>query len=73
MAISTIGNVAVFTCTALGGPDNVYTWTRLSDGAVVANQTILRVMVESACDGSVYQCRAENAAGRISSNATLYG
>ena len=66
-------NFAVLNCTALGGPDNVYIWTRLSDGIVVANTSVLRVMVKSAHDGSIYQCTIRNNAGNISSNATLNG
>ena len=73
MVNSVIGDEVDLRCTALGGPDNVYSWTRLSDGTVVANQTMLRVMVESAYDGSIYRCRVENAAGSVSRDITLYG
>ena len=73
MMSASIDDTVVFQCGALGGPDNVYSWTRLSDGSVVANQTVLRVMVKSAHDGSVYQCRVENAAGSATENITLYG
>ena len=64
---------AVFNCTALGGPSNVYTWTRLSDGVVVSNVPVLNFTVESAFDGSIYQCSVENNAGKISSEVTLNG
>ena len=73
MENSTFNMTAIFTCTAFGGPDNVYTWTRLSDGDVVANTTVLKFMVENAYDGSIYQCTVKNPAGNISGNVTLNG
>ena len=70
---ATIGDTVIFQCGALGGPDNVYSWTRLSDGTVVANQTVLTITADNAYDGSIYQCRVENAAGNVSKSITLYG
>ena len=71
--ISSIGLCVVFNCTVLGGPTNVYMWTRLSGGVVVSNTPVLNFTVESAFDGSIYQCSVENNAGNISSEVTLNG
>ena len=62
-----------FTCMALGGPGNNFTWTRLSDGQVLTNDSVLVIVVESATDGSEYECLVENNAGRENETATLRG
>ena len=68
-----VGSTAVFSCTAFGGPDNVFTWIRLSDGVTVANIPVLTVLVGNAYDGSTYRCRVMNPAGNISKDITLNG
>ena len=62
-----------FTCLALGGPGNNFTWTRLSDGQVLTNDLALEILVEDASDGSEYECLVENNAGRENETASLRG
>ena len=62
-----------FTCTALGGPGNNFTWFRISDGAVVASEPVLQIAVENASVGSDYQCLVENEAGNDTAVVTLNG
>ena len=62
-----------FTCMALGGPGNNFTWTRLFDGQVLTNNPVLEILVEDANDGSDYECLVENDAGMENENATLRG
>ena len=73
MANSNISGRVTFQCANRGGPGNVYTWTRLSDGVIVSNMSLLNFIVESAFDGSIYQCTVQNAAGNVSSEVTLNG
>ena len=62
-----------FTCTALGGPGNNFTWFRISDGAVVASEPVFQIAVEDAFIGSDYQCLVENEAGNDTAVVTLNG
>ena len=62
-----------FTCTALGGPGNNFTWFRISDGAVVASEPVFQIAVEDAFVGSDYQCLVENEAGNDNAVVTLNG
>ena len=65
--------VVNFTCFALGGPGNNFTWFNASDGAVVASEPMLQIAVEDAFVGSDYQCLVENEAGNDSTVVTLNG
>jgi len=65
--------VVTFTCSAMGGPGNSFTWVRLSDGVTVSNESQLEINVASAFDGSAYECTVENNAGNGSASVTLYG
>ena len=65
--------MAEFTCSALGGPGNVFTWFRMYDNVVVASEPMLQIAVEDAFDGSTYQCLVENDAGSDIIVATLNG
>ena len=65
--------VVNFTCSALGGPGNNFTWFRISGGAVVASEPVLQIAVEDAFGGSDYQCLVENEAGNDTTVVTLNG
>ena len=62
-----------FDCSAMGGPGNNFTWIRASDGAVVANVSVLQIAVEDAFDGSDYLCFVINDAGNDAGFVTLNG
>ena len=62
-----------FTCSALGGPGNNFTWIRMSDGAEVARRSVLQIAVEDAFDGSDYHCLVINDAGNDTDFVTLNG
>ena len=71
---SFLGDTQTFTCSAMGGPGNTFSWTRLSDGVTVGNMSSLTVSVEGANDrGGLYQCEVTNLAGNDSSTITLNG
>ena len=67
------GIMAEFTCSALGGPGNVFTWFRMYDNVVVESEPMLQIAVEDAFDGNNYQCLVENDAGSDTIVATLNG
>ena len=67
------GMVAKFTCSAEGGPNNIFTWTRTFGDVTVAMDSVLTVNIMSAMDGSDYECLVENAAGDESAVVTLNG
>ena len=62
-----------FTCSALGGPGNNFTWIRMSDRAVVTRGSVLQIAVEDAFDGSDYWCLTINDAGNDTDIVTLNG
>ncbi len=67
------GDSVAFTCSALGGPRNMFLWTRLYNSFVVGNMSSLTVNVSSATDGGQYRCNVTNLAGNDSDTATLNG
>ena len=64
---------AAFNCSALGSPDNVFYWIRLSDGEIVANGSELTLVDIEASDGGVYRCVVQNIAGFGFETVTLNG
>ena len=66
------GDTLILTCTASGGPDNTFRWSK--DGGDIAESTngILNITV-AATDGGVYECVVNNTAGYSSANITIYG
>ena len=70
---SSQGSNVTFTCTAMGGPGNMFSWTRLYDNIPVGNMSSLTVSVEGADDGGMYRCLVTNPAGNDSDTVTLNG
>ena len=64
---------ATFTCMALGSPNNVFSWIRVSDNTVVANGSELVLLDIMASDGGEYLCLVQNAGGAGSETVTLNG
>ena len=62
-----------FVCSAEGGPRNMFSWTRPSDGAVISNSSELEIEVANASVGGTYQCTVENTAGNDSGTVLLNG
>ena len=65
------------TCSAEGGPDNEFTWTKLdyNDSSVevlFGNSELVLDMINGSY-GGVYLCTVENMAGNDSANATVNG
>ena len=73
IAVESIGNDAIFTCGALGGPGNQFQC--LKNDVVLVNETqpILRISVNSGSrDGGDYTCVVTNAAGNGSDTVSVY-
>ena len=74
LAINADRNTTVeFVCSAWGGPGNNFTWTKVSDGAVVTSGSVLQIAVEDAFDGGDYRCLVVNDAGSDADLVTLNG
>ena len=61
------------TCSAEGGPNNVFEWRQ--NGVVISetNDPILSFPMVTGSDGGVYQCTVTNAAGNDNNIATIIG
>ena len=73
------GTVITFNCSAEGGPNNTYYWTR--DNSDISNLSRLDILSEKSAlvlesingtDGGLYTCIAVNEAGYDNSTVTLY-
>ncbi len=67
------GDSVTFACSALGGPGNRFSWTRLHDSMMVGSMSSLTVNVSGATDGGQYRCDVTNLAGNDSETTTLNG
>ena len=65
--------IATFTCMALGGPGNMFSWTKVRDDRNITNDSELMLVDIMASDGGVYQCTVENLAGSENDTVTLNG
>ncbi len=63
----------MFTCSANGGPGNMFSWIRTFDNVTVGNTSNLTISVSGAADGGQYMCEVSNLAGKDSANVTLNG
>lgn len=68
-----IGERIELTCNALGSADNTFTWTRVLDGEMVGNESMINVTIGSGAEGGEYECRVRNDAGMDAVNLTING
>ena len=64
---------AVFNCSALGGPDNQFTWTYLNTGDIVSNESDLIIEMATLNNAGEYECTVSNSAGSESVTTDLNG
>ena len=64
------GGNATFVCSAMGGPENSYTWMLNED--TIGNESTLAVRDIDASSGGHYTCMVSNAAGTDSASITLF-
>ena len=67
----TPSNIVVLTCSARGGPDNVFQWQKNGADLPGKNQTTLQLTDIDATDGGEYTCVVSNAAGSSSISTTI--
>ena len=65
------GDNVTLTCSARGGPDNMFQWQRNGTDLPGEDQTTLQLTDIDATDGGVYTCVVSNAAGNSSMSATI--
>ena len=63
----------LLTCTASGGPNNMFYWFK--DDVYLDGSTdgILNITDVTADDGGLYECVVNNTAGNSSADITIYG
>ena len=66
------GENVTLTCSARGGPDNMFQWKKNGTDLPGENQTTLQLTDIDATDGGEYTCVVSNAAGNDSTNVMLY-
>ena len=67
------GDTLILNCTASGGPNNTFRWSK--DGGDIAGSTdgILNIADVTTTDGGSYECVVNNTASNSSANITIYG
>ena len=66
-----LGDNVTFTCSALGGPDNLFQWQKEGECLPSESLSTLTLTNVDAMDGGLYTCVVTNAAGNDSSDITL--
>ena len=66
------GDNVTLTCSASGGPNNVFQWQKDGADLLGENQFTLQLTDVNATDGGEYTCVVSNAAGNDSTSTTLY-
>ena len=69
--VLSLGNNVTFTCTAQGGPNNMFQWQKDGQELFGESQSTLTLTTVNATDGGLYTCAVTNAAGNDSSDITL--
>ena len=59
-------------CSAGGGPNNMFEWSKQGTG-VVSNNSVLEFPMITGTDVAVYECTVSNAAGSDMTSALLIG
>ncbi|XP_065904155.1 cell adhesion molecule DSCAML1-like isoform X2 [Dysidea avara] len=67
--LTTVNSTVEITCTAQGGPNNLFEWRR--QGVVISNDSVLSIPMVTGSDGGVYQCIVSNAAGSDTATTTV--
>ena len=71
-AVVNYGEPLTLNCTASGGSDNMFQWSK--DGSSLSvNNNILEISTITAIDGGSYECTVNNTAGISSATITVHG
>ena len=68
------GDQLELNCSSEGGPDLVYSWSRVNDFSIdtVTNTSILTISDLTTVDGGDYTCTVTNDAGSSNTTVTVY-
>ena len=69
---TTFNSTVIITCSAEGGPNNMFEWSKQGN-EVASNNSVLEFQMITGSDGAVYECTVSNAAGNETRNVTLTG
>ena len=61
------------TCTAEGGPDNMFEWRRQGMAPVISSNSVLELTMITGSDGGIYECTVTNNAGSDTANTSVTG
>ena len=67
--LTSFSSTVSITCTAQGGPDNMFVWRR--QGMIVSNSSVLELTMITGSDGGVYECTVTNDAGSDTASTTV--
>ena len=67
------GDTLILTCTASGGPSNMFRWVKDGDDITGSTNSMLNITDVTADDGGLYQCVVNNEAGNSSADINIYG
>ena len=67
------GDNLLLTCTASGGPSNMFHWVKDGDDITGSTDSMLNLIDVTADDGGLYECVVNNEAGNSSADITIYG
>ena len=70
--LASFNSTVNITCSAGGGPNNMFEWSKQGAG-VVSNNSVLEFSMITGTDGAVYECTVTNAAGSDMASALLIG
>ena len=63
----------LLTCTASGGPNNMFYWFKGDMYLDGSTDAIVNITDVTADDGGLYECVVNNTAGNSSADITIYG
>ena len=69
--LTSFNSTVNITCTALGGPNNMFEWSK--QGVIVSNSDVLELTMITDSDGGLYVCNVTNDAGSDVANTSIVG
>ena len=67
------GDNLTLTCTASGGPSNMFCWVKDGDDITGSTDSMLNLTDVTVDEGGLYECVVNNDAGYSSANITIHG
>ena len=72
-AVVEYGEDLLLTCTASGGPNNMFRWVKDGDDITGSTDSMLNITGVTADEGGLYECVVNNEAGNSSADINIYG